>query len=177
MTGRLKDMQRSRDGKELIISFSTPEDFSQQFDDLYGKDITVEIKLKGKHRSLEANAYCWVLIDKIAEKTGLKKADVYRKAIQEIGGVSDVICVMNKAVERLRESWEKNGLGWQTDTLPSKRPGCTNVVLYYGSSTYNSHQMSRLIDSLIQDAEALGIPTITEEQAQKMLGRWAKKKD
>lgn len=144
------------------------------FDELADSDVNVEIKKARKHRSLDANAYAWVLIDKIAERTGFSKTEVYRHAIREIGGVSDIVCVMDRAVERLRQSWEKNGVGWQTETVPSKRPGCTNVILYYGSSVYDSKQMSQLIDSLIQDAELLGIPTLTDEQAAKMLGKWNK---
>lgn len=173
MIGQLKDLTRSRDG-QWVISFSTPENFSESFDELAGKPVTVEIKRAHKHRSLDANAYAWMLIDKIASKTGLRKVDVYRHSIKEIGGVSDTICVMDKAVDRLREGWEKNGIGWQTDTMPSKVAGCTNVVLYYGSSVYDSRQMSQLIDSLIQDAEALGIPTLNDEQAARLLGRWSK---
>lgn len=176
MIGRLKDMTRSRDGK-WVISFSTPEDFSAMFDELAAEEVTIDIKKRNRHRSLDANAYCWVLIDKIAEKTGLRKVDVYRHAIKEIGGVSDTICVMDKAVDRLREGWEKNGIGWQTDVMKSKVEGCTNVVLYYGSSVYDSKQMSQLIDSLIQDAESLGIPTLTDEQAERLKGKWNDKVD
>ena len=171
MIARLKDIMRGRNG-EWVVSFATPTDMSELFDELAGKDVNIEIKKQAKHRSLDANAYCWVLIDKIAEKTGLRKVDVYRHAIKEIGGVSDVICVQDKAVDRLREGWQKNGIGWQTDTMASKVEGCTNVVLYYGSSVYDSKQMAQLIDSLIQDAESLGIPTLTDEQAARLVNRW-----
>lgn len=174
MIGRLKDMTRSRDGKEWVITFSTPEDFSGTFDELSEKEVSIDIKEARKHRSLTANGYAWMLIDKIAEKTGIKKSEVYRNAIREIGGVSETVCAQDNAVDRLREIWQKNGLGWQTDTMPSKLPGCTNVILYYGSSSYDSKQMSSLIDSLIQDAEALGIPTLTDEQAGRLLGKWGK---
>ena len=173
MNGRLRDIAKSRSG-DWIITFSTPEDFSATFDELADKEVSVEIKQAKKHRSLDANAYCWVLIDKIAEKTGLRKTDVYRHAIKEIGGVSDTICVMDKAVDRLREGWEKNGIGWQTDVLPSKVSGCTNVVLYYGSSVYDTKQMSELISSLIQEAEAQGISTITDEESERLLRGWTR---
>lgn len=176
MIGRLHDLSKSRDGKWLI-TIATPENFSEAYDELESNDISFEIKKLNKHRSLDANAYAWVLIDKIAEKTNIKKVDVYRQAIKEIGGVSTTVCVMDKAVERLREGWSKNGLGWQTDTLKSQIPGCTNVILYYGSSAYDSKQMSSLIDSLIQDAEALGIPTITEAEAERLIGKWATKQN
>lgn len=173
MLARLKDIMRGRNG-EWVISFATPVNISELFDELADKEVNIEIKKHNRKRSLDSNAYAWVLIDKIAEKTGLRKTDVYRHAIKEIGGVSDTICVMDKAVDRLREGWEKNGIGWQTDTMPSKVAGCTNVTLYYGSSTYDSKQMAQFIDSLVQDAEALGIPTITEEQAGRMLNQWNK---
>ena len=117
MIGKLKDLARSRDGNYLL-TISTPENVSELFDALAEKEISFEIKQSRRGRSLSANAYAWVLIDKIAERTGEKKTAVYRQAIKEIGGVSDTICVMDKAVERLREGWAKNGLGWQTDTLP-----------------------------------------------------------
>lgn len=171
MLGRLKDALRGRSG-EWVVSFTTTTDVTELFGELEGKDVTIEIKKYSKRRSLDANGYAWVLIDKIAEKTGEKKTDVYRQAIREIGGVSDVVCVTDKAVDRLREGWAKNGIGWQTDTLKSKVPGCTNVILYYGSSVYDSKQMAQLIDSLIQEAEGLGIPTITDKEAEKLLGTW-----
>ena len=174
MTGTLKDLTRSRDGRWLI-TISTPEDFSVVYDELANKDVAFEIKPAKSRRSLSANSYAWVLIDKIAEKTGLQKSEVYKHAIKEIGGVSDIICVQDKAVQRLREGWEKNGLGWMSDTFESRIDGCTNVILYYGSSVYDSKQMGSLIDSLIQDAESLGIPTITDEQAERLVGKWKAK--
>lgn len=172
MIGRLVDIHYSRDKRQQIVTFSTQTDFSEVFDDLYDKDVSIEIKEARKHRSLTANGYAWTLIDKIAEKTGLRKSEVYRHAIREIGGVSEIVCVQDKAVERLRDGWQKNGLGWQTDIMPSKISGCTNVILYYGSSVYDSKQMASLIDSLIQEAEGLGIPTLTDEQAGRLLGKW-----
>ena len=176
MNGTLRDLTKSRDG-QWLITIATPESLSELFDSLADKEITFEIKQARKNRSLSANAYAWVLIDKIAEKTGVRKSEVYKHSIREIGGISDVVCVQDRAVARLRVGWEKNGLGWQTDTLPSKVQGCTNVILYYGSSVYDSRQMAQLIDSLIQDAEALGIPTISDEQAQRMIGKWAVKSE
>ncbi len=174
MIAKLANIMPWKNG-EWIASFTTSTNIAELYDELAGKEVNIEIKKHNRHRSLDANAYCWVLIDKIAEKTGERKLDVYRQAIREIGGVSDTVCVQDKAVERLCDGWKKNGIGWQTDTMPSKVNGCTNVILYYGSSVYDSKQMSQLIDSLIQDAEALGIPTLTDEQAAKLIGNWNKK--
>lgn len=125
-----------------------------------------------KRRSLDANAYCFCLIDKIAEAVCQPKSDIYRQAIKEIGGNNEIVCVQDKAVETLCRGWERNGLGWITETIPSKLPGCTNVVLYYGSSVYDRKTMSRLIDFVVQDAKALGIETLTPRELARLEEEW-----
>ena len=172
MTGNLTNLRRLFGG-EWEITLSTKEDFSSSYDELKDSPVSVEIKKAHNKRSKDANAFCWTLIDKLAEKTGIPKKDIYRSAIREIGGVSETVCVQEKAVERLCSGWQKNGIGWQTDTMPSKIPGCTNVVLYYGSSTYDTAQMSRLLDLIIQECEQQGIHTIRDE-AEDLLGKWGK---
>lgn len=132
----------------------------------------VKIQRHRQKRSLSANAYFWVLLDKLAAATGGKKEDIYREAVRNIGGNAELVCVRQKAAKKLRESWSRNGLGWITETMDSKLPGCVNVLLYYGSSTYDTQQMSRLIDLLVQDCRALGIETLPEERLTAMLEAW-----
>ena len=131
-----------------------------------------ELVKSKKRRSLDANAYAWVLVDKIAAAIRLPKEEVYQNAIKGIGGVSDIVCVKDVAVDKLRQNWSRNGLGWQTETMPSKIVGCTNVVLYYGSSAYDTRQMSTLIDRLIEDAKALDIETMTPFELDALKERW-----
>ena len=133
-------------------------------------ELTVE-KQKQK-RSLDANAYFWVLCDKLAKKTKIPKIEIYRDAIKNIGGNNSVICVRNFEVDKFRATWERNGLGWQTDTMSSKTEGCTNVILYYGSSTYNTEQMSRLIDNIVQDCNEQGIETMTPAELALLKEAW-----
>lgn len=135
-------------------------------------DLSIDIRKYRLKRSLNANAYFWVLVDKLAQVTGYNKTEIYKNAIKEIGGVSEVVCVRDKAVDKLQESWSQNGLGWQTDTLPSKIDGCTNVILYYGSSTYNSKQMSLLIDNIVQDCQSVGIETLTPTELERLKASW-----
>lgn len=174
MIGKLKDLTMNRDGTQNI-TITVQADFREEFDELADKDVSIEIKKYSKSRSLDINAYCWVLIDKIAEKTKIKKTEVYRNAIKEIGGVSAIICVKNEAVDALRKNWEERGTGWMTEITASKIKGCTNVTLWYGSSVYDTKQMNDLVDSLVQDAEALGIPSMTPAEKEKLLMQWGKK--
>jgi hypothetical protein len=68
--------------------------------------------------------------------------------------------------------WEHNGLGWVTERSPSKIEGCTNVTLYYGSSTYDTAQMSRLIDLVIQECKQQDIDTMTPAERDRLVSLW-----
>lgn len=137
-----------------------------------GKIYDVTIKEHRERRSLDANAYAWVLLDKLAERLRIPKTDLYRSYIREIGGNNETVCVLEAAADKLRSGWEHNGVGWQTETMPSKINGCVNVTLYYGSSTYDTAQMSRLIDLIVQDCKAQGIETMTPQQLAALMEGW-----
>lgn len=135
--------------------------------------LTLKVGKFKKKRSLDANAYCWTLIGKIAEKTNVPKDEVYREAIRGIGGNFEIVCVKQEAADSLRSGWERNGIGWCTDIMLSKLDGCTNVMLYYGSSTYDVDQMSRLIENLKQDCVSLGIEVKPQEEIDSLLKGWS----
>ena len=136
-----------------------------------------EIKAKKSLRSLDANALAWLLIDKLAAATGVPKTEVYRNAVRDVGGNSDIVCVKADAAPTLRKIWESRGLGWQTEDDISKLPGCVNVILYYGSSTFDTRQMSRMIDNLIQDARSVGIETMPQDKLAALLGKMEGKRE
>lgn len=135
--------------------------------------LNVELKKYRKKRSLDANAYMWVLVSKIQEKLNIPKEDIYRDAIKNIG-VYEVIPVKDEAVERFIEDWKHNGLGWVCETTKSKLKGFTNVIAYYGSSTYNTKEMSRLVDLIVQECKQLNIETMTPEQLSVLKEEWGK---
>lgn len=158
---------------QLTLEVNEMQSFMQLIDDMGGcEKLSIEVKPFKERRSLDANAYAWVLMDKLAEKMGISKVDIYRGYVKNIGGNSEIVCVQNKAVERLCEGWSKNGIGWQTETFESKLEGCTNVILYYGSSTYDTAQMSRLLDLIIQDCKQLDIPTETPDEIARLKALW-----
>lgn len=156
-------------GNELILKTKDAEARRLAYDFKPGE---YELRKITKKRSIDANAYFFVLADKLAAALNIPKEEIYRNCIKDIGGVSEIVCVKTEAVEKLCEGWRHNGLGWQTETFESKIKGCTNVVLYYGSSTYNTAQMSRLIDRIVEDCKIQGIETRTPEEIANMLSLW-----
>lgn len=175
LTGKIVGVSFDYLSGKPIISFELNErqPALDMVDELKSHEkLTVKVGKFKQKRSLDANAYCWTLIGKIAEKTKVPKEDVYREAIRGIGGNYDIVCIKEEAAESLRSAWSKNGIGWQSETMLSKLDGCTNVVLYYGSSTYDAEQMSRLIENIIQDCKALGIETKPQAEIDSLISNW-----
>lgn len=171
MKGKLIDLVVGMDGKQRV-TVAVDGDFRETFDALHESDVNIEIKKFRKKRSLDANAYAWVLIDKLADVLKLTKTEVYQEMIRNIGGVSQTVCVKTEAVNELNFGWSHNGLGWFTDTFPSKIEGCTNVILYFGSSSYDTKQMSDLIDLLVYSCQEHGIETATPDELAKYKEEW-----
>lgn len=138
------------------------------------KEYKLEIKEHKEKRSLSANSYFWVLADRLAEKLRMAKTDIYRSYIKEIGGNSYLVCCTNSAVDDLCKAWEAKGLGWIAETEQSKLDGCTNVRLYYGSSVYDTLQMSRLIELIVQDCKENDIHTYDQEELDRLCDEWGR---
>lgn len=149
---------------EQVIQYLFKQDKSKKY----------EVKEVKKRRSLDSNAYAWVLLGKLQEKLHIPKEDIYKSLIKEIGSY-EVIPVKDEAVERFRQAWSKNGLGWITETTKSKLEGFTNIIAYYGSSSYNTSEMSRLIDLIVQECKQQDIETMTPNELKSLLESWDKK--
>lgn len=131
------------------------------------------VKEYRRKRSLDANAYAWVLIHKLAKAMGLSPEEVYLQQIPNVGDNVTPLCVREKDVERVKRAWQNNGLGWPVKDLgPSQVRGCRNLMAYHGSSTYDTAQMSRLIDNLVQDCKALDIETLSEDKLALLKEEW-----
>lgn len=110
------------------------------------KPYEVTVKEQRKKRSLDANAYAWVLIGKLADAMRITPREVYINAVQNIGGNYEIIPIREEAAQKFAETWQKQGLGWPcVDMGKSKLEGYRNLRAYYGSSTYDSRQMGQLI--------------------------------
>lgn len=161
MIGELRDMTFDAKGR-AILSLTLEEDFREEFDRLNGKKLNVSIKEYKPKRSSEANRYMWTLCEKIAENQGVTKEEVYRKNVREVG-VFTTLTLAATAYDKFSEEWQRRGLGWFIDLIDTNGP-YVDIFAYYGSSTYDTKQMSRLIKSIIEDAQALGIPTETPSE-------------
>lgn len=172
MTGRLVDLALGRNRKQRV-TVELDQDFEAAFDELSGQELEIEIKKQRKRRSLDANAYFWSLAGKLAGKLRISPTEVYRNYIPDIGGNCEAVTVSEQGAGKLMEMWSAHGKGWLTEMLPGSAPGYVTMLLYYGSSTYDTAQMSRLIDMIVMDCKTNGIETLTPDKLDAMKEKWS----
>lgn len=163
----------------VTVSFSVSPESKQalrkSYDWMQGKKLNLEIKKWSKGRTLDANAYLWVLCGKIAEKVGITKEEVYRKLVRDAGEY-EVFPIKKDKVSDVTRMWGNRGLGWSIEIIgDSKIEGYVNGMCFFGSSVYNTEQMSRLIDDAVSTAEDLGIHTYPESTINEMKEKWGAK--
>ena len=112
-------------------------------------------------------------MDKIAEKIKSTKEDVYRELIKRVG-VFEVLPIKEIAVNKFIKRWQSKGLGWVCDNLGACKTlkGYVNIVAYYGTSTYDTKEMARFIDEVVNEAKSQGIQTETPEQIEELKSLW-----
>ena len=136
--------------------------------------LEIEIKKQKDKRSNDANAYCWVLLDKIAEKLKNTKENIYREIIKRVG-VFEILPIKNEAVTNFMKRWQSKGIGWVCEILGAspKLDGYTKVIAYYGTSTYSKKEMARFIDEVIEEAKKLEIETKTPNEIAELVSLWS----
>ena len=95
---------------------------------------------------------------------------IYKEAIKDIGTFEPMI-VEEKAFENFKRIWEKQGLGFLIQEI-AKKDKCIKVHCYYGSSTYDSKEMSLLIELLVEEAKQLNIEVKTKQEIESLLEMW-----
>lgn len=155
-------------GIDEIVQAGTPE-------------LAIKADKRRRKRSLDANDYLWVLCTKIAEKlqdgrTMVTKEEVYRKHIAAAGKFT-ALAVQEVALESFLKAWSRNGIGYFAQVVDSTLDGCKKVFAYHGSSEYDTKQMSRLIDSVIEDARALDIETMPPKELESLMNEWGRKNE
>ena len=137
----------------------------------HGKKYEVTIKEVHKKRSLDANAYAWVLLQKLGEALHLPKEEVYRQIIRGWGEF-DTVTMVSAAAQKFCKLWTVKGLGWIAEKQwDNGTDAC--ILLYPGSSTYDTRQMSRFIDGIVEECKAQGIETLPPNQLSLLKGGWS----
>jgi hypothetical protein len=154
----------------LKIDRYSRNDLRQGYDTLVGKEPDCSLKKHREKRSLDANAYLWVLCTKLAEVLKVTKEEVYREQIRR-SAVCMVLQMDTIQLADIETRLEGMGTGWFCEMLDIGTDGTHTVAVYYGSSTYSTGEMKRLLDSTIEECKLQGIQTETPDEVALMLER------
>ena len=125
-----------------------------------------EIKEHREKRSLNANAYAWALIGKIADVLRTSKDEVYLKMLKRYGQ-SDLVSVLSSIdVSGYFKYYESVA----TTELQGKE--FIHYRIYKGSSEYDSKEMAVLIDGIISEAKELDIETLPPDEIERLKEGW-----
>lgn len=133
------------------------------------KDLDLSLKVHREKRSIEANSYFHVLVNKIAEVLHTSNVEVKNKLIRDYGqyeyidGVIPTYLVKPEFVESMlnNPAIHFTQVGYEGDRV--------KLAVMRGSHTYDSKSMSTLINGTVQEAKELGIETMTPSEIAKMI--------
>jgi hypothetical protein len=170
MKCRLLSFSASKIGTGIVLTIGLDNIYSTQVEQLVNKfncKKEYEIREAPKKRSLNSNSYAWLLLDKLAEKLKTTPEEVYKIAVSRVGVFEEIKVNSAEAGKRFKRIWHQNGLGWLTKTIDD-----TTVLAYYGSSTYDTQQMTRLIDYIQEECKEQGIEVRPQWEVDAMLKEW-----
>lgn len=173
LTGRVTGLLRDFDGR-VVISLTVEENIAETAE-ITGKQLDIKLTPHREKRSLDANAYFHVLVDKIRGKTGYSFSRVKNEMITSYGQIEyllgeQVVIKTNIPPEKMCEIETLHCKPVRVEMQGDKE--ITFYRVYRGSHTYNTAEMSKLIDGTIQEAKDLGIETMTKTQIERMMNAY-----
>lgn len=140
--------------------------------ELVGKDLRVKVELWKDKRSLNANAFAWVLMQKIAEKINSDKWSVYLDMLQRYSRSFTHIIVKPQAVKAVMDMCRTAiDLG---EILVDGEKG-HQLQVYFGSSQFDTAEMSVFLNGIVSECKELGIDTLPPGDVERMVENWDKK--
>lgn len=185
--GQLKGISRDWLSGKFQLTFESEQDVSGQVDDVKDILLTIAAKRFRHKRSLDANSYYWKLLSQLAVKVGISKSFAHNLMLRRYGELEriddQIVYVIvpddENGVERANEADTYHIK--PTSETKSGKDGTTFRTYYMlrGSSTYDTKEMSVLINGLVEECKEHGIETMTSAQIDDMMRlfdtHWRKK--
>ena len=164
-TSKKPKLSISLDGA-VEVTFTAPRAKLEALTNLANKDFDVTVKQHREKRSLDANAYAWVLISAIADELRANKDEIYFDMLKRYGQGELISVKTGIDISGFVKYFEVAGYG--------KVNGVefTHYRVYKGSSEYDTREMSIFIDGIVSEAQALGIDTRTPEELAELKSLW-----
>lgn len=153
---------------EILATFeiADKQEFLKEHQNLELIELDLEIKKHRRHRSLNANAYCWAMINELGNVLSMSKEDVYLMMLKRYGQSEMVSILSNINVSGYFKYYDVIG----STILNGKE--FTHYRIYKGSSEYDTKEMSILIDGIVQECKEQNIQTMTPQELEMLKCAW-----
>lgn len=178
LTGAISSILKDFEGK-VVISLTVNENVPEMAN-MKDKQLDIKLTQHREKRSLDANAYFHVLVDKIRGKTGYSFSRVKNELITSYGQIEyidgqQVVIKTNIQPDQMAEQETLHCKPVRVEMQGDRE--ITFYRVYRGSHTYNTAEMSRLIDGTVQEAKDLGIETMTPAQIERTMSLWETRRE
>lgn len=175
--GILKSVTRDWVTGKFLLTFEVEKDISREIEQLMDQVLAITTKIYRKKRSLDANAYYWQLITKLAEASRISKPRAHNMMLRRYGQTEEVDDHLIYVVVPDDDEGECKALEAETYHIkPTTEVKISNdgtpfrtYIMLRGSSTYNTAEMSRLIEGLVSECRDVGIDTLPPQEIERMM--------
>lgn len=178
-TARIKDIGRTLDGSLTLTLEGRDIDTAAAMEMSKAERLDVEIKKHRKKRSLDANAYYWLLVSRIGNITGDSKNRIHNIMLERYGELDRMpdgslipFCIRDD-IDHMEFSYPH--------LKPTQKTLSKGGKLYRwfyqikGSSEYDTKEMSCLIDGIVSECKEMGIETLPPEELERMMKGYGRK--
>lgn len=176
---RLQGISKDMLSGNTLVTFSV-KNLSSDLNEQVDKDLRLKTVLWKEKRSLDANAYAWVLMTKLAQKMGVSTESIYERFIQENPiffedeDGHDIRYV--KSGKPIRSAEHEHWFFLKTLTVRDTK---SEVVCDFdayaklkGSSQFSTSEMAHFIEQIIYECKENGIETMTPKEQERLLAEW-----
>ena len=169
--GRIVDHVMMANGEQRL-TLQSKDDLRGLYGQLRDKDVAAEVKKWRLPRSLDANAYFHLLVNRIAAAVKSSDDEVKRALVVKYGTVEtyddgNAYGIMLPAAADVDKVYPYSRF-FKDMEMNGKPYKC--YLVYKRTHEMDSAEMSRLIDGTISDAKELGIETMTPDQIRQLEG-------
>lgn len=166
---RIENISKNLLTGKTTFTFSTDsETAAEELERLQDKDLRVKAVQYRRKRSLSANALFWACVGKIATATRADKWDVYLQLLKDYGKYTYIVC-RPSMVDAVRSQWRES-MVWNSVDVNGEE--AVQMLCFFGSSSYNTKEMSVLIDGAIETMKELGLDLPMPQDIKTALEQW-----
>lgn len=175
LTGEIKDLSKDyKTDKPILQLVLNERDCLLNLEQLKDIKLSIQVKKWRKKRSINANNYFWKLLSEYSEEKNVDTIEEYKERVKRLG-IFRRFRIEDKDKKTFEIMWQDKGIAWFCEIADTEYIGDIEFKIinaYYGSSSFNSKQMSRLINDLVEDCKEVGIETKPQAEIDSLLKEW-----